>query len=242
VKHRSQLPRSPRCLRVLEFSLVHRLERLLSECEGLCRKIVVFTILTTASVGCSSLGLGRSSTEIDLGPWYTSAFIVLFYCSPCLFFSSEERLIDSLNRNSNMPATAGISNLIQTQKTAIRLLRVRIQIRASRGCPRWALLRMPPRKRAFSTWSSASLIVPFSPSRSRSLKWHGSRSPPSSRLSVPLNAQISSNRCQSAQLGARRDTSSPITMPAWPGPTSVTSFWKPSRSENDVEAASSSCG
>jgi hypothetical protein len=66
---------------------------------------------------CSSLGLGRSSTEVDLGPWYTSAFIVLFYCSPCLFFSSEERLIDSLTEISTMPATAGISPIsIQTQR------------------------------------------------------------------------------------------------------------------------------
>jgi hypothetical protein len=73
--------------------------------------------LTTASLGCSSLGLGRSSTEVDLGPWYTSAFIVLFYCSPCLFFSSEERLIDSLTEISTMPATAGISPIsIQTQR------------------------------------------------------------------------------------------------------------------------------
>ena len=65
----------------------------------MCRsvpQIVVFTILTTASLCCSSFGLGRSSTAIDLGPWYTSAFIVLFYYSPCLFLSSEERLVDSL--------------------------------------------------------------------------------------------------------------------------------------------------
>jgi hypothetical protein len=38
------------------------------------------------------------------------------------------------------------------------------------------------------------------------------------------------NGCQSAQLRAKRDTSSPITMPALPRLTSVTSFWKPSRS------------
>jgi hypothetical protein len=76
----------------------------------MCRsvpQIVVFTILTTASLGCSSLGLGRSSTEIDLGPWYTSAFIVLLLFTLFVFILRRtlNRFID---RNSNMPGTAGI--------------------------------------------------------------------------------------------------------------------------------------
>ena len=47
------------------------------------------------------------------------------------------------------------------------------------------LLSMPPCKRVRSTCSSASLIVPFSPSSSRSLKWLGSYKPSSSRIRVP---------------------------------------------------------
>src|SRR5258705_91771 len=39
---------------------------------------------------------------------------------------------------------------------------------------------------------------------------------------------ILSKGCQSAQWRDMRDTSSPITMPALPRLTSVTSFWKPS--------------
>ena len=35
-------------------------------------QIVVFTILTTASLDCSRFGLGRSSTKVDPGPWYTT--------------------------------------------------------------------------------------------------------------------------------------------------------------------------
>ena len=42
-----------------------------------------------------------------------------------------------------------------------------------RSSPRAALLRMPPLRRARSTCSSASLMVPLSPSRSRSLKRAG---------------------------------------------------------------------
>ena len=42
------------------------------------------------------------------------------------------------------------------------------------------------------------------------------------------SAQISSSRCQSALFLARRETSSPITIPARPSPTSVTSCRKPS--------------
>lgn len=57
---------------------------------------------------------------------------------------------------------------------------------------------------------------------------HGSYRPSSSRISVWLRAQISNNRCQSALLRASRDTSNPITMPAFPIPTSATSRWKPS--------------
>ena len=44
----------------------------------------------------------------------------------------------------------------------------------TRSSPRRALLRMPPRRRARSTCSSASLIVPFRPRSSRSLKCAGS--------------------------------------------------------------------
>lgn len=95
--------------------------------------------------------------------------------------------------------------------------------------PRRALLRMPPCSRDFSTCSSASLIVPFRPSSSRSLKWAGSYTPSSSQISVWDSADSSSSRCQSALLRARRETSSPSTMPACPIATSVTKCWKPSR-------------
>ena len=78
--------------------------------------------------------------------------------------------------------------------------------------------------------SSASLMVPFRPSSSRSLKSVGSYSPSSSQISVPDMAQISSSRCQSALLRASRDTSRPSTIPARPMPTSATRRWNPSRS------------
>ena len=44
---------------------------------------------------------------------------------------------------------------------------------ALRSSPRAALLRIPPSSRARSTCNSASLIVPFSPSSSRSLNEPG---------------------------------------------------------------------
>jgi hypothetical protein len=44
---------------------------------------------------------------------------------------------------------------------------------ARRNSPRVALLRMPPLRRALSTYSSASLIVPFKPRSNRSLKAAG---------------------------------------------------------------------
>jgi len=78
--------------------------------------------------------------------------------------------------------------------------------------------------------SPASLIVPFRPSSKRSLKCAGSYTPSSSRISVSAKAQISRRRCQSVELRARRDTSRPMTIPARPSPTSLTSRWKPSRS------------
>ena len=43
--------------------------------------------------------------------------------------------------------------------------------------------------------------------------WLGSYSPSSSRISVPLSAHNSSKRCQSVELRASRETSSPRTMP-----------------------------
>src|SRR5271157_601927 len=86
------------------------------------------------------------------------------------------------------------------------------------------------RRRALSTWSSASLIAPFNPSNNLSLKLAGSYSPSSSRMSVSLSAQSSSSRCQSVLLRASRDTSNPSTIPTRPRLTSVTRRWKPSRS------------
>ena len=41
-------------------------------------------------------------------------------------------------------------------------------------------------------------------------------------MSVSVSAQISSSRCQSVELRARRETSRPSTIPAWPMPTSAT--------------------
>ena len=93
---------------------------------------------------------------------------------------------------------------------------------------------MPPRSRARSTCSSASLIVPFRPSSRRSLKWAGSYSPSSSRTSVSVSAQISNSRCQSLEFRASRETSRPITIPARPRLTSVTKRWKPSRSAENL--------
>jgi len=51
----------------------------------------------------------------------------------------------------------------------------------------------------------------------------------SSRVNVALCAQIFSSRCQSLELWASRDTSSPMTIPARPRPTSLTSRWNPAR-------------
>lgn len=48
-------------------------------------------------------------------------------------------------------------------------------------------------------------------------------------MSESVRAQISSRRCQSAELRANRDTSRPSTTPTSPIPTAATSFWKPSR-------------
>ena len=42
-----------------------------------------------------------------------------------------------------------------------------------------------------------------------------------------VSAQISSSRCQSIELRARRETSRPSTMPACPMPTSATKCWNP---------------
>ena len=47
---------------------------------------------------------------------------------------------------------------------------------------------------------------------------------------MSVSAQISNNRCQSLELRASRETSSPNTMPALPVPTSPTSLWNPARS------------
>src|SRR6266852_2930433 len=54
--------------------------------------------------------------------------------------------------------------------------------------------------------------------------------PSSSRMSVSARAQISRSRCQSVELRARRETSSPITSPTRPRPTSATNRWNPLRS------------
>jgi len=62
----------------------------------------------------------------------------------------------------------------------------------------------------------------------------GSYTPSSSRISVLARAQISSSRCQSALFLASLETSSPITMPARPSPTSVTSRRNPSRHAADA--------
>ncbi len=45
-------------------------------------------------------------------------------------------------------------------------------------------------------------------------------------MSVSLNAQISNRRCQSLEFRASRETSSPMTTPTRPSPTSATSRWK----------------
>jgi hypothetical protein len=58
--------------------------------------------------------------------------------------------------------------------------------------------------------------------------------PSSSKMSVSASAQISSNRCQSVELRARRETSRPITNPTRPSPTSATSRWKPDRASADA--------
>jgi hypothetical protein len=46
---------------------------------------------------------------------------------------------------------------------------------------------------------------------------------------VPVSAQSSISRCQSAELRANRETSRPMTMPAFVSATSLTNRWKPSR-------------
>src|SRR6266567_892672 len=100
--------------------------------------------------------------------------------------------------------------------------------------PRRTLFKIPPRMRDRKMCSSASLMAPFRPSSRRSLNCPGSYTPSSSRISVLVKAHSSINRCQSVELRANRETSSPKTIPARPMLTSVTSFWKPSRSDADA--------
>src|SRR5208282_6541991 len=54
--------------------------------------------------------------------------------------------------------------------------------------------------------------------------------PSSSQIRVPVIPQSSRSWCQSAELRASREHSSPSTIPARPSDTSATSCWKPSRS------------
>jgi hypothetical protein len=70
------------------------------------------------------------------------------------------------------------------------------------------LLRSPPTNLARMKCNSASLIVPFKPSSSLSLKSAGEYTPSPSAISVPVNAHRSSSRCQSAEHRASREVSS----------------------------------
>ncbi len=56
-------------------------------------------------------------------------------------------------------------------------------------------------------------IVPFIPSRNRSLTLRGSYTPSSSTMAQPTKAQNSSKVCQSRPLRARRDASMETTAP-----------------------------
>src|SRR5215218_7989821 len=94
---------------------------------------------------------------------------------------------------------------------------------------RRALLTRPARMRWLIRYNSASDIVPFSPSSSRSLYSVGSYTPSASASSDPPSAHSSSSWYQSFPERARRDISVPSTKPTCPNEISVTRRWKPAR-------------
>ena len=88
----------------------------------------------------------------------------------------------------------------------------------------------PPSRRARSTCSSASDIVPLSPRSSRSLKAPGWYKPSESPMSVSVTAHSSRSRYQSALLRARRLTSRPRMIPTRPRAISAARRANPLRS------------
>src|SRR6266571_5067281 len=95
--------------------------------------------------------------------------------------------------------------------------------------PRRALLTRPARMRWLIRYNSASDIVPFSPSSSRSLYSVGSYTPSASASRHPPSAHSSSSWYQSFPERARRDISVPSTRPTCPNEISATRRWKPTR-------------
>ena len=77
--------------------------------------------------------------------------------------------------------------------------------------------------------SSASLKVPFTPSKSLSLGSLGSYTADSSASKVRVTTQISTRRCQSTEDRASREASRARTTPTWPAPISASSLLNPSR-------------
>src|SRR5918995_1075440 len=95
--------------------------------------------------------------------------------------------------------------------------------------PRRALLTRPARMRWLIRYSSASDIVPFSPSSRRSLYSVGSYTPSLSASRHPPSAHSSSSWYQSLPERASRDISVPSTRPTCPKEISATKRWKPAR-------------
>src|SRR6266705_671289 len=110
--------------------------------------------------------------------------------------------------------------------------------------PRRALLTRPARLRWLIRYNSASDIVPFSPSSSRSLYSVGSYTPSASASRHPPSAHSSSSWYQSFPERARRDISVPSTRPTCPNEISATRRWKPTRCsalDPDLPRSSPTC-
>lgn len=95
--------------------------------------------------------------------------------------------------------------------------------------PRFALFRFPWSRRLRITCNSASLMIPLSPSSSRSLWSVGSYTPSGSASRVWNTPHSSSSWCQSRHDRASRLISSPRISPTWSSPTSASSRWNPGR-------------
>ena len=99
--------------------------------------------------------------------------------------------------------------------------------------PRRALFSFPWYIRCLRTCSSASFIIPVSPSKRRSEYSVGSYTPSASASRTRNRAQSSRRWCQSLQERASRLISSPRISPTRSRATSASSRWKPGRPSID---------